>query len=176
MSLTLSAFKRPTKQPGGNRKLYIIDKEAREDSTVAYAVSAGVCTISGTGGAAFELTPAQNNIAITQAPSDDNDANSTFVTQQIEFTLHDYNGALVDLAKNIRIGRLEALVETKTGKYLLMGLEENGLQSSGGDHGFSGQAAADGQGFTFTLTCEAQDSAPTVTFSEFEAAFDITIA
>jgi len=175
-TLTLSTYKRGCKTVGGVDRIYLIDKSARENSSVTLSVASGAVTIGGTGGAAFELIPTQNISSFTQPRTDDNNANTTFVTQTLEFTLHGMSAALVALAEEIGKGRLEALVKMKSGTYLYAGLEDNGLQSNGGDSGFTGTAVGDQVGFTFTLTCESERSAPTATYSEFETAFTIETA
>lgn len=173
-TLSLSAYKRGCKTVGGVEKIYLIDKSAREDSSVTLAVASGAITIGGTGGAAYELFPTQNISTFTQPATDDNNAGTSYVTQTLEFTLHGYSAALVALSEEIRKGRMEALVKMKNGTYMYAGFESNGLQSSGGDHGFTGTSIGDQNGFTFTLTGESTTSAPTATFSEFSAAFTIT--
>ena len=172
-TLSLSTYKRGCKSVGGVEKIYIIDKSAREASIVTLAVSAGVLTIGGTGGVAYELFPSQNVSTFTQPTTDDNNAGTTFLTQTLEFTLHGYSAALIGLAEEIGKGRTEALVKFKNGTYVYAGLESNGLQRSGGDAGFTGTAIGDQVGFTFTLTSESERSAPIATFSEFETAFTV---
>ena len=173
-TLSLSAYKRGCKTVGGVEKVYLIDKSAREDSSVTLAVSAGAITIGGSGGAAYELFPTQNVSTFTQPNTSDNNAGTTFVTQTLDFTLHGYTAALVALSEEIAKGRMEAVVLMKDGTYMYAGFEANGLQSSGGDFGFTGTSIGDQNGFTFNLTCESRTSAPIVTFSEFDAAFTIT--
>jgi len=172
-TLSLSTYQRGCKTVGGVEKIYIIDKGAREDSSVTLAVSAGAITIGGTGGTAYELYPSQNVSSFTQPRTDDNNAGTTYVTQTLEFTLHGYTAALVSLAEEIAKGRLEALVKMKNGVYFYAGYEANGLQSAGGDSGFTGASVGDQVGFTFTLTCESERSAPVAVYSEFATAFTI---
>lgn len=175
-TITLSAYSRGCKSVGGVEKIYLISKPAREASSVTLAVDAGAITIGGTGGAAFEIFPTQNVSTFTQPLTGDSNAATTFLTQTLEFTLHGYTAALVDLAEEINKGRLEAVVLLKNGTYLYAGLEANGLQNTGGDSGFTGTAIGDPVGFTFSLTCESELPAPIVTFSEFQAAFTIETA
>lgn len=172
-TLTLSTYLRGCKSVGGVEKIYIIDKQAREASSVTLAVASGAVTIGGTGGTAYELYPTQNVSTFTQPLTGDSNAATTYVTQTLEFTLHGYTAALVTLAEEINKGRLEAVVLLKDGTYLYAGLEANGLQNTGGDSGFTGTAIGDPVGFTFSLTCESKLPAPIVTYSEFETAFTV---
>lgn len=172
-ALSLSTYIRGCKSVGGVEKIYLIDKGARELSSVTLSVTSGAMTIGGTGGTAYELYPTQNVSTFTQPYSGDNNAATSFLTQTLEFTLHGYTAALVDLAEEINKGRMEAVVKLKDGTYLYAGYEANGLQNSGGDSGFTGTSIGDPVGFTFSLTCESKLPAPTVTYSEFDAAFTI---
>jgi len=76
-----------------------------------------------------------------------------------------------DLAK----GRLEAVVKTRSGTYVYLGFDGTGLQDNGSDFGI-GAGVGDAIGITLALQSQGSAPAPTLTFSEFEAAFTITEA
>lgn len=160
--LTLSAYRRGCKSVGGISDIYLVDKKARVDAAITYAVAAGAVTITGTGGASYHIIPDQNNWSFTQPATDDNNAGTTYVTQTLTGNLRGYTAALVALSDEIRKGRLECLVVMNDGTLILAGIEDNGLQSGGGDLGNTGAAIGDTNGFNFTLTCESQSSAPTL--------------
>lgn len=173
-TLTLAAFTRGCNSQGGVELFYIIDKSAREASSVTLSVASGAMTIGGTGGAAFTIKPIQNNTTFTHPVTADPNTGTFSCLQTLEVNLHNYTAALVDLWGQIAKGRLEAVVKMKNGTYFYAGYEDNGLQLSGGDAGFTGTGINDPQGQTWSLTCESTAPAPTVTFSEFDAAFTIT--
>lgn len=174
--ITLTAQKAGCKTVGGVTKLYFIDKQARVAAGVTYAVATGAVTIAGTGGNAYEIVPRENNVTITQPITDDNTQGTSFVTQTIEMNLHGYTASQVALIDEVRKGRLEILAEFDNGIYALYGIDTNGLQSNGGDAGFTGTAKGDALGQTYTFACESQDTAPIADFTEFQAAFTITTA
>lgn len=177
-TLTLSAYKSGCKSVGGISELYLIDKSERlAVPALVMGVTAGALTITPddtTFPNAYKIQPRENNASFTQPVTDENTAGTTFVTQTLEFPLHGYSAALVDLADNIRKGRMEALIKLRSGVYVYAGLSETGLQSNGGSHGDSGAAIGDAQAFTFSLSSESTEVAPVLTaFSEFSAAFTI---
>lgn len=180
-TITLSGYKPGCKSVGGISELYLIDKSERlAASGLVMTVSAGALSIEA-GGAplpnAYKIQPRENNASFTQPVTDENTAGTSFVTQTLEFPLHGYSAALVDLSDNIRKGRMEALIKLRSGVFVYAGLSETGLQSNGGSHGDSGAALGDAQGFTFSLSSEATEVAPVLTtFSEFSAAFEIVEA
>lgn len=171
--MALSAYKRGDKIRGGIVKAFLIDKDDRISNSVTLSVASGALTIAGTGGTAYEIVPAQNNWKYSEPVSDDNDANSTMVTQTLEGYMHGLLAGLTDMSKTIRQKRTEWLLQTQSGKYIYIGIDDQGMQSNGGTYSDTGQAANDPQGYQFTLTCESQDSAPIAVYSEFEAAFTI---
>lgn len=177
----LSGYKRGCKSVGGVSKVYLIDKCLREQSDITYdttSVPGAVAIASTVGGvSAYEIIPNQNSWNLTQPVTDDNNTGTSFVTQTLGGNLRGYSAALAAMADNIRKGRLEVLVEFRNGTYAFCGIESNGLQSNGGDQGFSGVAIGDEVGFSFVLTQESEFTAPIVaTFTEFEAAFTIVVA
>lgn len=172
--IVLSAQKAGCKTVGGATDIWLIDKQQREAAGVTYVVTDGAVVIAGTGGQAFHLIPRQNNITVTQARTDDNVQGTSFVTQALEFNLHGYDASKAYLHEQVAKGRTEALVLWADGTYVLMGIEMNGLQSNGGDGGFTGTNRGDANGQTYVLNCESTLLAPIASFTEFEAAFDIT--
>jgi len=172
---TLSAYKRGCKVTGGITDIWINDKETRIDGGITYTILNGALTIAGGGAiAAYHIEPRENNTTFTQPRSDDNTAGTTFVTQTLEFTLVGYSAALAYLSDEIGKGRIEALMKFDDGTYVMAGIEVNGLQSNGGDAGFSGTAKADANGQSYTLTCESKLTAPTLAdFSEYTTAFTV---
>lgn len=179
MALTLSAYKSVNKVAGGIRNLYILDKEEREESSVVYTISAGVLAISGAadGVSAYKIEPRHENCTFTQPSSNDNVQGSTSYIQTLEFSVHDYSGALAVLHEQIAKGRIEVLIEYVSGKFVYAGIESNGMQMSGGDGGFSGTTYEDGLGQTYTLECKSTTAAPILAvISEFTSAFTIVEA
>lgn len=173
--LTLSAYKSVCKVSAGITDLWIVDKVDRENNSITYSVTSGALTITGTGGTAYHLIPRENNTTFTQPRSDDNTAGSTFVTQTLNFTLHGSTAALAALNDQIAKGRLEVLMKFTSGVYVMAGIEADGLQSNGGDAGFSGTAKGDAMGQTYNLTCESTTTAPLLAdFSDFTDAFTVT--
>lgn len=173
--LTLSAYKSICKVAGGITDLWVVDKTDRENQSITYSVASGALTITGTGGTAFHWIPRENNATFTQPRTDENTAGSTFVTQTLEVTLNGYTAALAALADQIAKGRVEVLIKFVSGTYVMAGIEQDGLQSNGGDAGFTGTAKGDAQGQTYTLTCESTTSAPVLaSFDSFTTAFTVT--
>lgn len=179
MAITLSAYKSVNKVAGGIRNLYLLDKSAREASDVVYTVEAGVLAITeaADGVSAYKIEPRHENCTFTQPSSNDNVQGSTSYIQTLEFSLHDYSGALAVLHEQISKGRIEVLIEYVSGKLVYAGLESNGMQMSGGDGGFSGTTYEDGLGQTYTLECKSTTTAPVLAaLSEFTTAFTIVEA
>lgn len=172
-TITLTAQQSGCKIVGGAYSLYLIDKAARLASSVDYAITDGAVEITGNGAAAYRIIPRENNITINQAASDENTNGTSFVTQTIEINMSGYSAAKVALFDQLRRGRLEILAEYLNGEYVLFGTDSYGMQSNGGDGGFSGTAKGDAMGQTYSFSCESRETAPLVTFSEFQAAFTI---
>jgi len=173
--ITLSAYKAVCKIAGGVSDIWLISKAAREGTAVTYSVTNNALTIGGTGGIAYHIIPRENNCTVTNPRADDNTAGSTFVTETLEFTTHGITAALLYMHDQVGKGTAEALVKFVSGTYLMLGLSDNGLQSNGGDAGFSGTAKADAQGLTFNLTSESTIAPPTLAnFTEFTTAFTVT--
>ena len=170
---TLAAFSPGCNNVSGIKQLYIIDKAAREDAGITISVTNGAGTIAGTGASAYLWKPLQNNFSLTQPVTQSNNDGTSYVTQTLTGVLHGYSAALVYLMGELRKGRNEAVCELRDGTFVYVGLDYPGLQISGGDGGASGQAIGDPKGATVELTCESASEAPTITFSEFEAAFTI---
>jgi len=179
-TLTLSGYKSGCKSVGGISELYFIDKSTRlAVSDLVMSVTNGALTITDgtTQPKAYKIVPRENNWTFTQPSTDENTAGTTFVTQTLEGALHGYTASLVDLANNIRKGRLEVLIKLRSGVYVYAGLDATGLQSNGGSAGDSGTAIGDALGFTISLSSEATESAPVLAdFSEFTTAFDVVEA
>ena len=173
-SITLTAFDKGCNSNGGVELFYLIDKAAREASSVTLSVSAGALTIGGTGGAAFTYKPIQNNTTFTQPITAAPDSGTFSFVQTLESNFHNYSAALVNLWEQFAKGRFEALLKMRNGTYVYAGIEFNGLQLSGGDAGFTGTTINDPNGHTLTFTCESTAVAPVADFAEFQAAFTIT--
>lgn len=171
--MALSAYNRGIKIRGGIVKVWLIDKAARVGAGVTVTEASGSVTIAGTGATAYEIIPAQNNWRYSETVNDDNDANSTSVTQTLEGFLHGLLADLGSMGRTLRESRLEFALQTQSGKYLYVGIDEQGMQSAGGTYSDTGQAAGDAQGYALVFNCESQNTAPLMVFSEFEAAFTI---
>ena len=172
-TLTLSAYKRGCATPSGIDSIYIIDRDLRQTTEVVIAVTAGVATISGTGASAYHIEPVFNTATVTNPITSEATSNAFKFDRTLEFKLDGYSAALATLVDNIVKGRTEVLVKWVNGVYTYMG-NERGLSVTGGDAGASGTNLNDPKGVTLTLTEEATAAMPTVTFSEFAAAFTIT--
>ena len=172
--LTFSAEKVGCKTAGGIKSFYLIDKVNRVDASVAYSVTAGALTITGTGADAYHFIPNQNSFGFTQPTTSENDSNSFFFTQTLEGVLHGYNAAKVALVEQMAKGRMEVLIEMVNGTLVMAGIEDVGLQISGGDGGATGQAIGDANGMTVTLSGQSTTLAPTLALlSDFTTAFTV---
>lgn len=175
-TVVLSAYGRGCNSVSGIEKIYMIDKAARELAGITLSVTTGAATIAGTGGTAYEWNPMQNGFSFTQPITQDNSAGTSSIVQTLDGVLHGYSAAVVYLIGELRKGRFEAAIKMRNGTYIYAGLDQTGLQIGGGDSGATGAAINDPSGTTINLTCECQDEAPTIIFSEFETAFTINAA
>lgn len=175
MATEYSAYKRGSKSVGGIKKVYLINKDEREASDLVLTVTDGALVITGTADVckAWEVTPKQNSFNFTQPEASNNDNNTGYVTQTLGGFLDGYSAAVTDLVNKLRLDRSEVGIEFKNGTFIVAGIEENGLQSSGGDGGASGQAMADANGYDLLITCESKLSAPTCVKSNFTDLFQI---
>lgn len=175
-TITLSAYEPGCNTIGGVEAVYIIDKDAREGTDITVTVTNGAGTIAGTpaSGTAYLWKQLQNGFNFTQPITATANEGTNTIVQTLEGQLRGYTAANIYLINQLRKTRTEAVVKLRSGVYLYAGLDDIGLQVTGGDNGQSGQGANDFQGVNLTLTCETFDEAPTITFSEFDAAFTIT--
>lgn len=174
-TLTLSAYKRGCATPSGIKSLYIIDHEARKDSSVVLSEDLGSLSITGTGGQAYHIEPVFNTATVTTPITSDATSNAFKYDRNLEFKLDGYSKELSVLVQNIVKGRTEVLVEWVNGVYTYMG-DERGLSVTGGDAGTTATNLNDPKGVTLTLMEESTKPMPTVVFSEFSAAFTVTEA
>lgn len=172
--LTLSAEKVGCKTAGGIESFYLVDKRARVDASIAYSVTAGAVTITGTGASAYHFIPNQNSFGFTQPTTSENDSNSFYFTQTLEGVLHGYSAAKVALIEEMAKGRMEVLIKMVNGTYVMAGIEDVGLQISGGDGGATGQAIGDANGMTITMSGQSTTLAPILAdYAEFSTAFTV---
>lgn len=119
----------------------------------------------------------QNNATLTAPPSGDATTNTAFVTQSLDFYLHGFSAELSSLFTNLMKGRFEALVEFTNGTLVYVGLDDNGLQLTGGDAAQSGTAKGENEGTQIVLTCESAIAPPVLAdLEDFTTAFDVTEA
>lgn len=179
-TITLTAYKRACRTVSGIKNIYLIDKAAREAVTeITLSVTSGALTIANDGGevSAYKITPVQNNATLTAPPSGDVATNTAFVTQSLDFYLHGYTAVISSLFTNLMKGRFEALVEFTNGTLVYVGLDDNGLQLTGGDATQSGTAKGENEGSQIVLTCESAIAPPVLaSLASFTDAFDVTEA
>ena len=172
--ITLTAQKAGCKNVGGIESFYLIDKQARLDSSIAFAVTGGLLAMLGTDSVdAYHFIPRVGTVTFTQPRTDDNVAGTSFVTQTLEFTLNKYTSETVVLNEMIAKGKLEVFLTYADGTFAYAGLDATGMESNGGDAGFSGTAKGDAVGQTYTLTSESATVAPIAVFTELDTSFTI---
>ena len=175
----LSAYTRGCKNVGGVKQFWYWLKSQRISQEIEIVNTAGVATIvAGSGKVdAYQITPEQDNWNITQPISDNNTQGTSFITQNLQGNLMGYSPAIAALMDDLRKARYEALVELENGELVFLGLSSRGLQTEGGDAGFSGTTLADPLGVNIILTSQSRESAPVLaTFAEFLVDFDVTEA
>ena len=172
-TLTLSASKPGCATPSGIDSIFLIDRAARQAASVTIAVSAGVATFTGTSAQAFHIIPVFNTTSITNPITSDATSNAFKFDRTLEFKIDNYSASTAVLVDNVIKGKTEVLIKWVNGLYTYMG-EQRGLSVTGGDAGTAGINLNDPKGVTLTLTEEATAAMPTVVFSGFDAAFDIT--
>lgn len=175
-TVVLSAHTRGCSTPGGIEQIYMIIKSEREVSNVVYTVTNGALTMTGEAGNAYLWKPLQNGFALTQPITQDNNAGSTYITQTLEGVLSGYSAGNSYLIDQLRKGRFEAAIQMRDGSFVYAGLDNTGLQISGGDAGATGKAIGDANGVTINMTCESTEAAPTFSISEFNTSFTIVTA
>lgn len=175
-TIVLTAYKSGCKTVGGAKKIVIADKAVVDASETAFAFEDGTLTITPDAEppTACELIPRQGNINYTQPITDDNTQGTSFITQTIEFSLHAYKAALAALGDNLRKGRFYVFILGENDLWYAFGINDRGMESNGGDAGFSGTALGDANGSTFTLVSESTMAAPEVGEDQITAAFTIT--
>tara|TARA_R110000851_G_scaffold65261_1_gene148264 strand:- start:1126 stop:1659 length:534 start_codon:yes stop_codon:yes gene_type:complete len=172
-TITLSAYKRGCATPSGIKSLYLIGHEARQTAGVTLTISEGVMSFVGSGAEAYHIEPVFNTATVTTPITSDATSNAFKYDRNLEFKLDGYNANISTLVDNIVKGRTEVLVEWVNGTYTYMG-DERGCSVTGGDAGTSATNMGDAKGVTLTLMEESTKPMPTVTFSEFNTAFEIT--
>ena len=160
----LSAYKRGCKAPGGVDSVILWNKAERElNFTVTEAAKLITFTpvaVPPLGGLdVYKYAPEQGNIFFTQAGTDNNNVRSRFVTHSLTMNLHGLSEVLAALADSLGEGVFEGIATMENGKHVVFGLNK-GLQSEGGDAGFSGTNFEDGNGITVVLVAKEKKSAP----------------
>ena len=175
----LSAYNRPCKSVGGVKRFFYWDRDQRiADGIIISSVDGLASIAAGTVTPdAYEVIPEQDNWNLTQPVTDNNVNGTSYVTQTFQGNLMGYTPELVALADDLRKGRFEVLAELEDNTLVVVGLGSRGLQSGGGDHGFSGTVIGDAVGFNVVLTNDAKATAPVLLdILELETAFNVVPA
>jgi len=169
---TLSAYKRGCFAPGGAQELLIWNKKERVDKAISFTVAAKLVTFAGTISTpalqVYKLAPEQGNIFFTQPVTNTRESRAKSVTATLTVNLHELTAVLSELADNLQEGIFEGIVTLESGKRVVFGLQK-GLQSNGGDAGFSGEDMDNGGGVTIILEEKAAKGAPFIENAAYDA-------